>query len=294
MLPNIATVTFEDNSNLLSIGDYAFYKCKATEITLPAMLTEIGNYAFYGASLRQLILPDTTVSVGDYAFYANTDLNSVTFGKGLQSLGESAFYYCKKLSSVDLSQTKLISLGGDCFKACSELVAAVFPSTLTQVGAAAFKGCDKLKVASLGNGVESLGESVFEGCSSMQVVILPQALTSIGNSAFKDCVSVEKLLYYAKECLDLPADNKLFYNFGATNGVSVVFGETVEYIPAKLFYATSNAQFKPNIKSITVDGNGVSVGEFAFFGIDTKINLLGGFNASNVGEGNDLILGDRG
>ena len=77
---------------LTSIGNYAFEGCSSlASVTLPEGLTSIGNNAFYDcSSLASIAIPNSVISIGEKAFYDN-GLKSITFGTGLQTIGEDAF-----------------------------------------------------------------------------------------------------------------------------------------------------------------------------------------------------------
>lgn len=66
----LKTIHFADNSQLKTIGDWAFYNChNLRSLTLPEGLKTIGDGAFYGcAYLTELTLPSTTTTVADNAF----------------------------------------------------------------------------------------------------------------------------------------------------------------------------------------------------------------------------------
>ena len=67
---NCTSVTFEEGSQVASIGGNAFYyMSKLEEITLPDSVTSIGNYAFgYDAKLSKVYIPDLVSSINKTAF----------------------------------------------------------------------------------------------------------------------------------------------------------------------------------------------------------------------------------
>ncbi|MBR5146935.1 MAG: leucine-rich repeat domain-containing protein [Bacteroidales bacterium] len=75
----LATVTFEDDSQLETIGDYAFYKCSIlTSIGIPNSVTEIGASAFYNcSSLTSVYIPSEVASIYNAAFSGCTNLKEI-------------------------------------------------------------------------------------------------------------------------------------------------------------------------------------------------------------------------
>ncbi len=67
---NLKTVTFAENSQLASIGSYAFDGCTSlASITIPASVTSIGYGAFRGCtSLASITIPSSVTKIGSYAF----------------------------------------------------------------------------------------------------------------------------------------------------------------------------------------------------------------------------------
>ena len=89
---NLKTITF--SSNLVSIGDNAFWGCgKLTSINLPNGLQTIGNDSFRTCSgLTTVVLPDSVKSIGDQCFYDCKKITTFTFGTGftgVTSFGQS-------------------------------------------------------------------------------------------------------------------------------------------------------------------------------------------------------------
>ncbi|MBR1933173.1 MAG: leucine-rich repeat domain-containing protein [Prevotella sp.] len=56
------------------------------------------------------------------------------------SIGHSAFYNCKKLTTV-LLPNHLISIGSSAFYGCSDLKDITIPNTVSEIGGGAFYGC---------------------------------------------------------------------------------------------------------------------------------------------------------
>ena len=70
------TITFADNLQIATIGDYAFFECGSlTSITIPASVTSIGNKAFdYCSNLASVyVMATTPPTLGTGAFYGNAD-----------------------------------------------------------------------------------------------------------------------------------------------------------------------------------------------------------------------------
>lgn len=113
---SLTTVTFEEGSRLLTIGDYAFYHCGIRDITLPDTVTEIGNYAFARSGicnmnfsnegnlttignnafgncegLVEFTIPDSVVGMGKNVFAACINLTKIVFGKGMTVIGENVY-----------------------------------------------------------------------------------------------------------------------------------------------------------------------------------------------------------
>lgn len=66
----LKTITFADNSELETIGDWAFYNChNLRSLTIPEGVTTIGDAAFYGCNyLTEITLPNSIQSISDNAF----------------------------------------------------------------------------------------------------------------------------------------------------------------------------------------------------------------------------------
>ena len=94
---------------------------------------------------------------------------TIVFDNDITSIGDYAFYKCKKLTSVTISDS-VISIGKSAFYNCSSLASVTIPNNVTSIGSSAFEGCSSIASVTIGNGVTSIGETAFGGCSSLETV----------------------------------------------------------------------------------------------------------------------------
>ena len=123
---SLATLTFAEDSQLETIGDYAFYQTGITgELTLPASLKVIGSYAFNSTAISgELTLPASVTTIGNGAFSGCSQLSSLTFAEG----------------------TQLETIGVDAFNSTGIKGELTIPATVTSIGDAAFGGCQLTNV----------------------------------------------------------------------------------------------------------------------------------------------------
>ena len=135
---------------------------KTLSVTIPAEIgdtpvTSIGQNAFNGKKV---------VAV---------DFSNAT---NLEKIDNQAFMH-SPVASVDLSETKVTTIGKFAFGYCTSLETFIFPATLTSLGnsdgASVFTDCRSLKVMRLADSPEGV------------VFALPETLRYIGKHTFKDC-----------------------------------------------------------------------------------------------------------
>lgn len=64
---------------------------------------------------------------------------------------------------------------------------------------------------------------------------------------------------------DFTKNSDIFYNAGrAGDGITVTFGDSVEKIPAYLFY-TNSSSYSPNVTGVTIGTGVTSIGYEAFY-----------------------------
>lgn len=194
--------------SVTTIGAEAFYGCTSLSIIMiPDSVTNIGGYAFNGCKgLTSITGSATNVSavarqarptsfvvnitsgniIDNYAFSECTGLTSIAIPDSVTSIGYSAFFGCKELTSVTIGKG-ITNIGDYAFCNCIGLKDVTFSDSVTSIGKSAFYGCSSLTTVTIGNSVTSIGEYAFYNCTGLTSITIPDSVTSIGSSAFEGC-----------------------------------------------------------------------------------------------------------
>ena len=215
----LATVTFEENSQLVSIGKYAFYNCTSLKnIEIPDSVTSIGDtvfrdcislenaslsnnitiideFMFYNcAKLESIVIPDNVTCVGDWAFMSCTSLTDITIPISVTNIGHCAFSNCKSLTSVEIPDS-VTSIGRSAFYYCISLTSIEIPNSVTSIGESAFSMCESLTNIDIPDSITHIDDSTFFFCTSLERIKIPNSVISIGEDAFEHCTSLTAISY---------------------------------------------------------------------------------------------------
>lgn len=287
----VTKLTFEEGSVCKTVGDYAFNKTSISSLVLPNSVEAIGEYAFYNTQITSLVLGNGVKTLGGGCFGANSNLKKVIFGKNLQVIPDDCFNYCGELLAADMSATKVISIGDDAFKGCAKLATVKLPDTCLSVGKQAFYGCSALTSLGLGDGMQSVGEQAFANCVSLSSLTLPASVKTLNSGAFENCQGLTEIRFNAANCNDLISSNRVFADIGANGKLKVIFGDTVERIPARLFYCSANIGQIPQIELLQIGSSVNEIGDYAFMGVNIGSAAYSGFqwNSVIIGSGNSAL-----
>ena len=131
----------------------------------------------------------------DFAIFMNQpwgafreQIETVTIGAGVTSVGKNAFLGCTALTAVTLPSS-VTTIGTFAFVSCKALTGITIPSGVKMIKESAFFSCTALTSVTLPEGLQTIGASAFLGCSLTNVT-LPNSVTTMGEAAFHNCVSL--------------------------------------------------------------------------------------------------------
>lgn len=132
-------------NSVKSIGMGAFLRCSAIKtINVPDSVTSIEVAAFEGCtSLESFDMPYYVTNLNQEIFSGCTSLKEVTLSVyDLGTIGQSAFYNCTSLETIELSG--ITSIGNYAFYGCTSLWGIGFDETLKSIGNYALYNCTSL------------------------------------------------------------------------------------------------------------------------------------------------------
>lgn len=269
---SLKSVTFTEESQLQSIGDYAFYNCLSLSvIVIPSTVTNLGNHSFRGCNSLQkvsFIEKSQLQSIGDWAFRGCADLISIVIPAGVISVGEYTFGECDNLT-VYCEIEEQPSGWNDNWNSsnCDVLWGCVHVTSNAQYNYVVSENKiylierkedgELVEVPSEIEGVAVVDfKSIFAG-SHITSVIIPASVTTIDKNAFKDCIVLRAVTFLERSNLKSIGDYA-FYNCSSLVAIA---------IPSNVISIGENA-FKncTSLESVSFDEacQLQSIGDYAF------------------------------
>lgn len=287
LLPKVALV-----GEGITIGDAAFYNnVSLTQINLEKV-TQIGAGAFYGLTLNRIdengnvveFVPNSAPlvsinlsaceTIGDLAFAYCIKLTSVKMGENLSQISDGTFYGCEKLTSVDF--TNVTEIGASAFYGAALKNADL--STVSTIEDLAFAYNKALTTVTFSENV-TVGDGAFLFCDTLATINNLGYVTEIGANAFRGTQVASVDLTSAKKVGDFA-----FMNAPVTQ---VTFGEQIEEMgdnpfagcPLPLFTAEVEEEFNGTTYKTTTDT----------FAIGEKVQVIDGALYRVVPNGYEFV-----
>lgn len=186
-------IVTDENGLLLDGTVVVGYDARATELTIPATVTEIAPYAFYAnTQLTRVSIGDGVRTIGAHAFEKCSAITSLTVGAAVGRIGEGAFSGCTALDTLDFRAVACRSYptGGGIFSALPALREVIVAADVLYLQDGMFADCAALETASLPGSIVNVPVRLFAGCTSLADVTLGEGIRGIRDSAFADCISL--------------------------------------------------------------------------------------------------------
>ena len=198
----VQRVTFGAQSELLEIGDMAFFGAKyLTEVALPASLTTIGKDAFKGAvAMRSLTVAE------------NSALTNVAVG---------AFDDC--LSALNADADDFITLGNVLIKYTGSDTEVVLTDSIAAIAGGAFdsqNGAEVVKLTADSNSsLKFIADGAFDGAISLTEVYLLTAAKPVAEQGAFDGIPRGAVLWVSSTPYGQFVDDEVYVSgFGAIEG----------------------------------------------------------------------------
>jgi len=183
-IPDVVIPTSIEGMVVKEIGSSSFKYSESLNSEGHVRTTD-SNSTYVPCITNSVTIPEEVEYIGEKAFSSNL-FRSVVFptNSKLRIIGNSAFSYCKQLSSVTLPSTLRI-IGNSAFSDCEQLSSVMIPEGVTEIGSTAFSECKSLTSIDLPSTVIKIGVQAFRGCSNLSSITIPDTIEIIGNGAFQ-------------------------------------------------------------------------------------------------------------
>lgn len=226
-------------SNVESISRSAFAGCSGlVTITINSnSILSNANYDnrifhIFGSNVAEYIIGDNVTSIGEWAFYDCRGLTSVSISNSVKSIGKGAFAWCYGLTSVVIPNN-VTSIEYGTFDRCTSLSSVTIPNSVTSIGEWSFRQT-RLESITIPNSVTSIGSSAFYDCYNLYSVTIGNAVTYIGSSAFSGCSRLTEVYCYVENMSNSSygGPSSYFYNTNISNGTLHVPSASIELYKA--------------------------------------------------------------
>ena len=185
-----ASVSYNETEYAVTaIAPWSFHGLTANTITIPGNVKTIGSFAFYNLIADNVAIKEGVEHIAEWAFsdgFGESTIKKIALPNSLETIGDYAFTYCRKLNSLDLGNgIKYIGKGN--FQHAVLLTTLTIPASVDEIGENAFENWQKLQSVRLGEGLSTIKEGMFRNYPVLtNALYLPKSLITIESRAFAE------------------------------------------------------------------------------------------------------------
>lgn len=237
------------------------------------------------SSPRRMSFPETMVDLEGFDFSDREEFSDIDLSKTrITTIGENTFQNCDNLSSVKFPAC-LKTIGEKAFLDCKNLTKITFApdSTLVSIGVQAFYGCG-IKSLIVPPTVKTIEEEAFGDCEFLTSIILPKK-THVHHTAFIGCTRLPPFMLANLTWIKSETDNEtyeedIFETLVINDNVSeemyrgndtirfVKVAYGVEHIAAGAFEGCTS------LETLELPGTLLSFGNYAFRGCKSLLEVV--------------------
>ncbi|MGL5683002.1 MAG: leucine-rich repeat protein [Marinifilaceae bacterium] len=163
-------------------GTLTFVEPNITNLVLPHNIKSIGDAVFKKSKITSIQLNEGLESIGVMAF-AWSEIKTINFPKSLTEIKQQAFYGCKNIDAIDLSNTALQKIANETFAFNENVTYIKLPQTIKSIEYQAFTHTQSLDELHLPEGLLTIGNEAFRACG-IKSLRLPNSICYMDQRAF--------------------------------------------------------------------------------------------------------------
>ena len=256
---------------ITSIGDYAFYRCKALtgELKIPASVTSIGEFAFYSCSgLTNAAIPDGVTSIAYSSFAFCSGLTNVTIPNSVTSIANDAFRDTS-LTSVTIPDG-VTSIGNYLFVVCESLTSVTLFNSVTRIGASSFYSCNNLTDVYY-SGTETEWNAISIGARNEPLTTANIHFNSSGEEGMNwryDTTTKTLYIMGSGPMDDYPETSNRPWHQHILEVQSVIIENGITSVGGWALYGGTR------LTSVTIPNSVTTIGEYAFSACDRLTSIM--------------------
>jgi len=232
-------------------------------------------------------MPDNVTSITKYSFEGAQKLTSVYIPSSVTSIGNSPFFKCISLRSINVSASNknyksvdavLFNKKGTTLMQypCKKNETYIIPDGVITLKTYSFGECIDLKYVTISSSVTTIQTGVFQGCKQLRSITIPSSVTSMSVAPFLSCNNLVSIFVDSNNTSYKDIDGVLF-NHNTTTLIQYPCGHASTYTIPDGVTTIGNSAFGScnGLSSVTIPKSVTSLEEYAFSSVMAYINYLG-------------------